>query len=199
MARARTALEYDRAAADFSAMNESAIKGLQEIGKEKRAIAYSPCTRFNTLTFNNVESVNCALQGIRSLPILDCLIEIERYVARKWVENTKKADTLGELTRYASRRADKVLEDTVSGSIDANSSTNYVVEIKHEFALQLCDGVVKCLCLDFEDAGAPCVHALIALKHAGRLKEMTRFYRGSWKRQSSEKPTRSEHALPSCL
>ncbi|KAK1930773.1 hypothetical protein P3T76_013730 [Phytophthora citrophthora] len=95
MARARAVLEYDRAAADFSATNESAIKGLQEIGKQKWAIANSPCTRFNTLTSNNVESVNCALTGIRSLPILDCLIEIERNVARKWMEKTKKADIWG--------------------------------------------------------------------------------------------------------
>ncbi|KAK1943167.1 hypothetical protein P3T76_005804 [Phytophthora citrophthora] len=188
MARARTVLEYNRAAADLSAMNESATKWLQEIGKEKWATAYSPCTRFNTLTSNNVESVNGALKGIRSLPILDCLMEIERYVARKWMENTKKADIWGELTRYASRRVDKVLEETTSGSIKANSSTTYVVEIKHgvgsiplKFALQLCDGVLTCLCGYFEDAGTPCVHALIALKHAGRLKEMTRFYFGSWK------------------
>ncbi|KAK1931470.1 hypothetical protein P3T76_013226 [Phytophthora citrophthora] len=54
MARVRTVLEYNRAVADLSAMNESATKWLQEIGKEKWATAYSPCTRFNTLTSNNV-------------------------------------------------------------------------------------------------------------------------------------------------
>ncbi|KAK1939273.1 hypothetical protein P3T76_008657 [Phytophthora citrophthora] len=37
----------------------------------------------------------------------------------------------------------------------------------------------KCLCGYFEDTAAPCVHA--PLKHTGKLKEMTRFYRGSWK------------------
>ncbi|KAK1931333.1 hypothetical protein P3T76_013089 [Phytophthora citrophthora] len=100
----------------------------------------------------------------------------------------KKADTWGELTRYSLLSTAKVLEETVSGSIDANSSTTYVVEIKHgvgriplKFALQLNGCVVKCLCGYFENTGTPCVHALLALKHTGKLKKMTRFYRGSWK------------------
>ncbi|KAF4315896.1 hypothetical protein BBO99_00008634 [Phytophthora kernoviae] len=72
-------------------MNE--IKWLQEVGKEKWATAYSPCAQSNTLTSNNVESVNSALKELYSLSILDCLMEIERYVARKWMENTKKAES----------------------------------------------------------------------------------------------------------
>jgi hypothetical protein len=95
LARSRTKLAYKKVEGDLINVDKSALDWLQEVGPEKWSKAFSPRPRYNTLTSNNVEAVNSALKGIRSLPIIDYLMEIERYVARKWTENANKVKEWG--------------------------------------------------------------------------------------------------------
>ena len=75
---------------------------------------------------NNVVSVNSALKGIRCLPEIDCLLEIERYVACKWAENAQKVRRWGELTPYTSRKVDKLMVLDYLGDFDECSQSCFI-------------------------------------------------------------------------
>ena len=176
LARSRTTVEYEKAVANIASLDSSASAWLQEVGREKWSTAYSPCPRYNTLTSNNVEAVNSVFKGIRSLPVIDCLMGIERYVACKWAENVSKGKGWGVLTPYASRKVDKILAAAKWGEIDECSTSCFIVAIRSgvgnipvKFAVQFCDKVVRCSCGYFEDVGSPCVHALLALRHYQKI------------------------------
>ena len=109
LARSRTRVEYEEAKANIANLNSSALVWLQEASREIWLTAYSPCPRYYTLTSNNVEAVHSVPKGIRTLPIIDCLMGIERYVAFKWAENIGKVKGWGVLTPYASRKVDKIM------------------------------------------------------------------------------------------
>jgi len=79
-------------------MNLEAYDWLMKAGKEKWSIFYSPCAQYGVITSNNVKSINSALCGIRKLPVLDCLMALERYVGSKWAENAQKTSGWKELT-----------------------------------------------------------------------------------------------------
>ena len=130
LARSRTKLEYENVAAKIALLDNTALSWLQDVGREKWSTAFSPCPRFNTLTSNNVESVNSALKEIRSLPIIDCLLEIERYVACKWAANAQKVKRWGILTPYASRKVDKLMATDCLGEVDACSQSSLIVAIR---------------------------------------------------------------------
>ena len=100
------------------------------MGREKWSTAFSPYPRFDTLTSNNVESVKSALKEIRNLPIIDCLLEIERYVACKWADNAQKVKWWGVLTPYASRKVDKLMATDCLGEVDACSQSSLIVAIR---------------------------------------------------------------------
>ena len=109
LARSRIKVAYEKAEEDIASLDKSALARLQDVGPEKWSPAHSPCPRYNTLTSNNVESVNSVFKSIRSLPTINCFMEIERYVASKWAENVSKVKMWGVLTVYESCKADKVL------------------------------------------------------------------------------------------
>ena len=72
----------------------------------------SPCPRLNTFTPNNVESVNSALKQIRSLLIIDCLMEIAlRSMQVGW--NAQKQKWWGVLNPYASRKVHKLIAQLI--------------------------------------------------------------------------------------
>ena len=130
LARSRTKLEYENVAAKIALLDNTALSWLQDVGREKWSTAFSPCPRFNTLTSNNMESVNSALKEIRSLPIIDCLLEIECYVACKWAANAQKVKRWGVLTPYASRKVDKLMATDCLGEVDACSQSSFIVAIR---------------------------------------------------------------------
>ena len=124
LARSRIKVAYEKAEEDIASLDKSALARLQDVGPEKWSPAHSPCPRYNTLTSNNVESVNSVFKSIRSLPTINCFMEIERYVASKWAENVSKVKRWGVLTAYASRKVDKTLAAAAWGEIDV-SCTSY--------------------------------------------------------------------------
>ena len=79
---------------------------------------------------NNVESVNSALKEIRSISIIDYLLEIERYVACKWAAKAQKVKRWGVLTPYASRKVDKLMATDCLGEVDACSQSSLIVAIR---------------------------------------------------------------------
>ena len=90
LARLRTRIEYEKAEADIFSLVKSALEWFQEVGPGKWSTAHSPCPRYNISTFNKVKAVNSAFKSIRSIPTIDCIIEIERNVASKGDENVSK-------------------------------------------------------------------------------------------------------------
>ena len=106
------------------------------------------------MTSNDVESVNSALKGIRCLPIIDCLLEIERYVACKWDENAQKVRRWRELTPYASRKVDKLIVLNYLGGFDECSQSCFIVAIPTgfgnltaKFSVQILANVVRYSCV----------------------------------------------------
>ena len=130
LARSRTKLEYERVAAKISLLDNTALSWLQDVGREKWSTAFSPCPRFNTSTSNNVKSVNSALKEIHSLPIIDCLLGIERYVACKRAANAQKVKRWGILTPYASRKVDKLMATDCLCEVDACLQSSFIVAIR---------------------------------------------------------------------
>ena len=188
MARSWTKVAYEKAEANISSLDKNALAWHQDVDPGKHPTAHSPCPRYNTLTSNNVEAVNSVFKGIRSLPVIDCLMGIERYVACKWAENVSKGKRWGVLTPYASRKVDKILAAAKWGEIDECSTSCFIVAIRSgvwnipvKFAVQFCDKVVRCSCGYFEDVGSPCVHALLALRHSEKLPNMVTYFHDSWK------------------
>lgn len=179
-------------------MNPAVASWLMNVGKEKWSLCYSPCPRFGTLTSNNVESVNGALKKIRKLPILDCLMAIERYVGQKWASSTKTA------LKWELRIMEKVLR--VNSSIPVRQhSESYVIIFEHvmrevpptEFAVQLFQSRIACACGYFTDMITPCIHSLACLRKAGLLSDAHRYFGTSW---TTRVCTRATHrtTLRSC-
>ena len=123
-------MEYEKAKANIANLTRNALVWLQEFDRKNWSTAYSPCLRYNTSTSDNVEAVNSVLRGIRSLPIIDCLMGIGSYVGCKWAENISKLKGWEALTLYASRKVDKIMAAASWGEIDGCSTCCYIVTIR---------------------------------------------------------------------
>nr|CCA16898.1 PREDICTED: hypothetical protein [Albugo laibachii Nc14] len=135
LARSRTTGQYQKAIANITILDSSASAWLEDVGRDKWSTAYSPCPRYNTLTSNNVEAVNSVLKGIRSLPVIECFMGIERYAACKWVENVSKVKAWGVLIPYASHKVDELMNTAKWGEIDESSSSCFIVAIRSDVGI----------------------------------------------------------------
>lgn len=187
LARSLTEVEFIKQAAILKSMNQAAEAWLMDVGKDKWSLCYSPCPRFGTLTSNNVESVNGALRKIRKLPILDCLMSIERYIGDKWTSNSANALKWGLLTHRASKRMEKHLSLNPSILVSQQSESAFVVteyvrrgEPPAEFAVQLFEKRVVCTCGYTKDMAAPCIHSFVCLRKAGMLSDAHQFFDKTW-------------------
>jgi hypothetical protein len=188
LARALNEAQFVKQAAILSGMNSSAEAWLMDVGKEKWSLCYSPCPRFGTLTLNNVESINRALRKIRKLPVLDCLMAIERYIGEKWVSNNANAVNWGLLTHRTTARVKRLLSINSSIEVSQHSESSFVVteytkrgEAPIEYIVQLFETSVTCSCGFTADMGGPCTHTLVCLRKAGMLNDVHRFFEASWK------------------
>ena len=67
-----------------------------------------PCSRYNTLTSDNVNRLTSCLR-IRSHPVI-LLDGYKRHVACKCTENSETMEGYGVLTPYASRKVDNLID-----------------------------------------------------------------------------------------
>ena len=158
--------------------------------KEKWSVCYSPFPRFEIYTSNNVELINGALKRIRYLPILDCLLELEKYVSVKWCESLSAAQKWNFLTGKAASRVDKALRLATDFHITQYSSTTFLVKVRQapkaplEFAVDLNDKSNPCTCGYTKDMVAPCIHVLVSLRSVNRMTEIHSFFHSSWTKET---------------
>ena len=81
----------------------------------KKVNSSLPMPKIQHLNIKLRERCKHAFKNIRSLPIIDCLMKIERYVAIKWVENVSKGKGWGVLTSHTSRKVVKTLAAALWG------------------------------------------------------------------------------------
>jgi hypothetical protein len=91
LSRTRTESEFNKQAEILRKMDKGSETWLLDVGKEKWSLAFGPCPRYRTLTSNNVESINGVLRGIHKLPVVDCLLAIERYIGVQWASSLIEA------------------------------------------------------------------------------------------------------------
>jgi hypothetical protein len=210
VASSRSGKAYNDAAQELQTANPHALQWLLDIPLEKWSICHSPIPRFGVYTSNNVESINAVLKSIRKLPILDMLIEIERYVGSKWSENLSKSDGWNAFTKKAISRVEKCLRLATDYTVKQNSSSSFIVnilrrkEVPLEFAIDLSGDLNGnlCSCGYSKDMGAPCVHVLLSLKKTNRLAEMNNFFHPVWKTETFKEAYNEEqhgHVLPVVL
>ncbi|KAF1313637.1 putative Transposon protein, partial [Globisporangium splendens] len=191
LARACIETKFEAQAKTLREMNKSAERWLLEVGKEKWSTCYSPCPRYGTLTSNNVESINGVLRGIRKLPILDCLMSIERYVGSKWVSSIQKFKKWGKLTQRASSKVEKVLGASDNIQVSQYSEYSFLVTtyLKRgappvEYVIQLSGSNAMCSCGSYTDLNAPCDHAILSLRVTNRLDVISQFFDSTWKTET---------------
>ena len=109
-------------------------------------------------------------------------------MACKWVENVSKVKAWRVLTPYASHKVDELMTTAKWGEIDESSSSCFIVAIRSDVgnipvkhAVQFCDKGVRWSCGYFGDVGSPCVHALLARMHSGKLPSIVTYFHDSWK------------------
>ena len=98
-----------------------------------------------------MEDLNSAFKSIRRLPVIDCYMDIERYVASKWDEIVSKVKRCGVNTFICiSQGEKKTLATAAWGEIDVSSTPCFIVAIRKGmgvnlvmFAIQFCDEVVR--------------------------------------------------------
>jgi hypothetical protein len=139
------------------------------------------------LTSNSVESINSALRGIRKLPILDCLLSIERYVGTKWSSSLTKAAKWNELTGVACTRMEKALSIDVDYQVTSFSDSSFLVivytkkgDVPIEHTVQLNENAALCTCSYQKDTQSPCTHAFVCMRVSNRLGEAHRFFDTTW-------------------
>lgn len=185
LARTMQKSEFDAVSNELMDRNAMAMNWLLDVGKEKWALLYSAVPRFGTVTSNNVESVNSVLRHIRSLPILDCLMAIERYVGTKWFENCEKGSDWSLLTKTMNKRMESVVRSAHGAIVLANSPSSMVVRVSDgqrfsEFAVRISADSVSCSCGYSKDMLAPCEHAIVAMKKRNRMDWVGRLYHHTW-------------------
>lgn len=187
LARSRMKVQFEEHAQMLTSMNLNALQWLLDVGKEKWSLCFSPCPRYGTLTSNNVESVNGVLRGIRKLPVLDCLMAIERYVGAKWVTCGNIVKSRGTLTHRASSRVTRSLSSGDNVQVTQYSESSFIVAVKKmrdkppvEYSVQFVEARALCTCGYEEDMRAPCTHSLLSLRKVGREEEKQRFFDDSW-------------------
>jgi hypothetical protein len=205
VARSRTKIEFQNSTEELKQMNKAALQWLMDIPVEKWSVLHSPLPRFGVYTSNNVESINAALKATRKLPILDLLIDIERYVGSKWSENVTKANEWDLYTKNAESRVEKALRHANDTIVTKNSSTTFLVQVKRitevplVFAVDLNQREEMCTCRYDKDMGAPCVHVLMCLKHMNKLNNMANLFHSLWKKETFQlayKEEEQHHILP---
>lgn len=134
----------------------------------------------------DVESVNSALKCIICLPIIECLMAIERYVDETFSKNTKSWSDWGSLTKSCSTRVENALNRYIS-SITAleNSENTFVIsyqgspgDVPAEFAVVLLPP--SCSCSFPVDMAAPCQHLLYAIHQKNKLLVQDTFFDHTW-------------------
>ncbi|CEG43345.1 Zinc finger, SWIM-type [Plasmopara halstedii] len=70
---------------------------------EREAWRHSRCARFGTTTSNSVESTNNVLLVARDKTLLDCIIDVERYLGSRWVDFIVWSSSLNHLTLICSK------------------------------------------------------------------------------------------------
>jgi hypothetical protein len=170
-------------------MNIAAVEWLLSIGKEKWSLCYSPCSRYGMLTSNSVESINSALRGIRKLPILDCLLSIERYVGTKWASSMAKTVKWNALTQTAYSRVEKALGGEVNMQVASFSNTSFLVtaytnhgDVPVEYAVQLDNDIALCSCGYQKDTKSPCDHSIVCMRVSNQLGNVHRYFHMTWQK-----------------
>jgi hypothetical protein len=205
VARSRSEIEFKSATEELKQMNEAALQWLMDIPVEKWSVLHSPFPRFGVYTSNNVESINAALKATRKLPILDLLIDIERYVGTKWSDNVTKSNGWQLYTKKAESRVEKALRHANDTNVTKNSTNTFLVQVKRKtevplvFAVDLNQTEQMCTCRYDKDMGAPCVHVLLCLKQMNKLNDMEGLFHSLWKKKTFQQAYKEEdqdHILP---
>lgn len=179
---------YQRRADALKTKNAKALEWMEAVSKVKWSATHSPCTRFGTMTSNNVESTNNVLLAAREMPLLDCLMHIEKYVGGKWVEFVVKSSSWNQLTAYAHK---KFITKHLSGVVDKieilpSCATSFVARVKKdsdlpvEYTVDLDDRNSLCSCGYYKCMKAPCVHVIAALKCVNKLSLLWSFFDDTW-------------------
>jgi hypothetical protein len=198
LSRSRCQSDYMSAAEELEKANPAALQWLMDIPVEKWSILHSPLPRFGLHTSNNVESVNSALRATRKLPILDMLIDIERYVGTKWAENLGKHSQWMLFTKKAALRVEEALRHATDAIVTKNSSTTFLVQVKAatgvplQFAVDFKDNNEICTCRYDKDMGAPCVHVLLCLKMMNKLNDMAYLFHPIWRTETFQEAYKEE-------
>lgn len=186
LARAATTQAFNSAINAIDFIDKNATQWLLDVGKEKWSTLFSTVPRFGVLTSNHVESVNGALKNIRRLPILDCLMAIERYIGSKFCENAKKWCQWRSLTQSCTKRIDSTFNRYImTMTALANTENTFVVayrgalgDVPAEFSVNL--SPPSCSCNFSVNMRAPCQHIIYALCQKNKMSLLETFFDGSW-------------------
>ncbi|XP_013617228.1 PREDICTED: uncharacterized protein LOC106323688 [Brassica oleracea var. oleracea] len=152
---------------------------LERADVRKWARAHFRGDRYNLLTSNIAESINKALSGARSLPIVH-LLESIRLMMTRWFA-TRKYDA--ELMKTSlTRGVEKVLEGRIptSNVLKVQAIDSHQSQVTGVSSLHVVNQIEKtCSCRRFDLEKLPCAHAIAAAeaRKISRISLCHRYYR----------------------
>lgn len=174
---------YARRATQLQLKNAKALEWLEAADKLKWSAAHSSCPRFGTMTSNNVESTNGVLLKAREMPLLHCLLHIEKYVGERWVAFVGKTASWGVFTPFAQK---KFVRATDKVQLFPSCATAFVARVATDgqlpvdYAIDLDNRERPCSCGISAYMKAPCTHIVAALKYNNALSSLNQYFDESW-------------------
>ena len=162
--KATCSRDYDAAKLEIPSQ---AFQWLANVGLQHITTLLSPVCRFSTLTSNNVESTNSRLKEIRSLPILDAQLQIEKMVMTDFFESYKEGSKWNsKLTKFCEVKLQMMTLLFQKFSYSQTSENNFVVWAPTSgasFHVSTSDGG-SCSCGEPFALRMPCVHLLLIIQ-----------------------------------
>lgn len=192
LAKARTEEQYESRLSDIMERNSAWGEWLDNRKEEFATVAFLDrgVRRFGKVTSNGVENVNGALSDIRTLPIVAMIEAMLKYqrghyfkrqnLAADWVTRGRRltlhAACLDErIGGMASKRTVEMLQSD-HPLFRARVSTTTTAATFIEVEIDVQDKVIKCPCRNYEEFGAPCVHAKAVLLRLPERGEIVHWY-----------------------
>jgi hypothetical protein len=124
-----------------------------------------PAPRYGHLTSNIAESLNGAWKDIRHLTPLRMLVAIWQKVMQTFASRRQRTTT-GQLLPSVQKAFDKRLTTSRRYTAMASSPTKYFI-LGKEGSESIVDlRIHTCTCMQFQEFGGPCSHALVAARSA---------------------------------
>lgn len=148
---------------EIKSRNHECALYLEKIGMAHWTRVYFQGDRYNLMTSNIAESLNKALVGGRSLPILE-LVKFIRAMLTRWFSARRKKS--GEHTELVPPYVDKIMTKTMMkmSASKVGNITSWSYEIVGQFGEKhhvLLDSK-RCNCKVYDKLKIPCGHALLA-------------------------------------